>query len=419
MNHRTAPVSLRQRARLAGEAADSVLESLREAGLHTVVLSTCNRTEVYVAATDLGLAWRQIDCLLAQRLGLTTREIMAHVYGYEGPKAVRHLYRVACGLDSLLVGEAQVLGQVRDALERAEAARVAGPYLARLFQQALSAARCVRATTGLGRGAVSVGTAVVALTQRELGRVTGCGAVVIGAGHMARLAGLALAKRGASPLSVVNRSPQKARELASELGGTALPWSHLERALADADIVVSCTSASDIVLDRHIVERARSPRGDRPLLIIDIAVPRDVSPDVGAVPGVRLYDIDQLYPDEQTRTPEAVVAQAEAMVQQEAEQFMAWLRSREAVPAIQTLRQRAEAARRQELAECIRKLPHLGPQDRELLERMTTSLVNKLLHGPMVYLRQASTPYASVEVVEGLFSLPRSQHSRSSAKEAM
>lgn len=406
LNHQTAPLSLRQRVALPGETLGEALLYLRRAGLKAVVLSTCNRTEVYGATLQGSEGWQALDVLFSQRLGLTTREMMEHLYGYEGERAVHYLYRVACGLDSLLVGETQILGQVRNALERAERQGMAGTYLPRLFRQALSAGRWVRATTGLGRGAASVGTAVVALTRQEMGGLQEQRVLIIGAGQIARQAARALTKAGVISVTVVNRSLERGRELAGWLGGAAQPWHQLERALAAADIVVSCTSAPDIVLDRPLVERALQGRGQRPLLLIDLAVPRDIAPQAGVVPGVRLYDIDQLLP-QGSHLPEPQISRAEALVREEADKFVAWLHSRQAATAIRELRHRAKAARQQELIECLGKMPHLGTEERCHLERMTLALMNKLLHGPTVYLKQRPTPCAVQEAVEGMFLMRR------------
>jgi glutamyl-tRNA reductase len=384
LSHQSAPVELRERVAFADEELPGLLRALG----HGVVLSTCNRTEIYRWA-DRESDPEPAERFLAQRLGVPDPDLSTHLYRLRDRAAVRHLFAVAAGLDSLVLGEAQILGQVRTALEAAEAAGTAGPVLSRIFQGALRAGRRARAQTFIGRHATSVSYAAVELARAHLGDLAECQALVVGAGEMGELTARTLARYGVGVVAVANRTFENAWALVGRVGGRAIGFEDLPAALREADIVITSTNAPGFVIDRPMVESALVSRGGRPLFVIDIAVPRDVDPEVGSIPGVRLYNIDDLRAqcDHNRERRRREIARVEAIIDAEVERTMAWLVARPAIPAIVALRDRAEEAREQELAEAMAKLRHLSAEDRAVVDQLTRALVRRLLHEPMLRLK--------------------------------
>jgi glutamyl-tRNA reductase len=368
VSHHRAPVEVRERVALTLEQAGELARDLAAGGAEAVVLSTCNRTEVYLASerdtVDLGA------------------EVQPYIYRLTDEAAAVHLFRVAAGLDSMVPGEGEILGQVRAAYE----AGTTGPQLDRLFRQALHVGKKVRTKTAIAESPASVSAAAAALAQQVFGDLDGREILVIGAGKISEQAARNLISRGARIAWVANRSADRAVELAEQVGGTALPLGRVEEELARADVVVSSTSAPGFVLTRKQVERAR--RG-RPLLLIDLAVPRDLEPSIHELDGCYLYDIDDL----QAVVAETMVARrseaerAEAIVLEEADEFRAWQASLDVVPAIASLRARAEEIRESELEKARGRL-----SERELkaVESITSSILNKLLHLPTVRMKEAA-----------------------------
>ncbi|MBI4538689.1 MAG: glutamyl-tRNA reductase [Gemmatimonadetes bacterium] len=416
VSHRTAPIEVRERFVFSRADALVALSLLRAAGAarEGVLLSTCNRTELYLCLAPgrdgLALAER----IFEDRAGPLPRVAGEYVYRREEDEAVRQLFRVASGLDSMVLGEAEIQGQVREAYESAAAAPVeppfAGPVLSRLFQAALAVGGRVRNETELGRGAASVPSVAVELARKIFGALRGRGVLVLGAGDMAALAVQALAREGVRGVVVANRSPERARALAGRLGGRAIRFDDLTVALGDADIVVSSTAAPHPVLTVDKVRRAFPQGPARPLFVIDIAVPRDVEAEVGAERNVFLYNIDdlqQIVDDNIGRRREAIPA-AEGIVAEGAEEFWSWYSSLEVVPVIRSLRERAERIRREELERMLGRLGHLDPEDRAAVEDLTRRLLNKLLHAPTVQLREGAANgrgAALVDAARRLFDL--------------
>jgi glutamyl-tRNA reductase len=369
VSHHRAPVEVRERVALTLEQAGELARELAAGGDEAVVLSTCNRTEIYLSAehdaVDLG------------------GEVQPYVYRLSDEAAAVHLFRVAAGLDSMVPGEGEILGQVRAAYE----AGTTGPQLDRLFRQALHVGKKVRTQTAIAESPASVSAAAAALAQQVFGELDGREILVIGAGKVSEQAARNLLSRGARIAWVANRSADRAAELAERFGGQALPLDRVEEELGRADVVVSSTSAPGFVLTRDQVERAR--RGTRPLLLIDLAVPRDLEPAIHELDGCYLYDIDDL----QAVVAETMAARrseaerAEAIVLEEADEFRAWQASLDVVPAIASLRARAEQIRESELEKARGRL-----SDRELkaVESVTSSILNKLLHLPTVRMKEAA-----------------------------
>ena len=402
VSHHGAPVELRERVALRLEEAREVAEQLAARAGEAVCLSTCNRTELYVAHDDDADAELTATALLLER----EPDLANALYRLRDEAAALHLFRVAAGLDSLVPGEGEILGQVRAAFE----VGTTGAILDRLFRQALHAGRKARAQTAIGESPASVSAAAAALAQQVFGDLRGRTILLLGAGKVSEQAARNLLSRGAEIAVVANRTPDRAAELARRFGGAALPLEQIEQELTRADVVVSSTSSPELVLRRADLERAVRERRGRPLLLIDLAVPRDLDPAIHELDGCYLYDIDDL---------EAVVAEslgarrreaefAEAIVAEEAERFRTWQASLDVVPAIASLRARAEEIRRRELAKAEARLGDLSEAERRAVESVTAQIVNKLLHLPTVRMKEAAAAADGViyaDAVRHLFGL--------------
>jgi glutamyl-tRNA reductase len=409
-SYQVAPVELRERMSFTPEAGAGIAARLAGAGGEAVPLATCNRVCLYLAHPAPEAACDRALAELAALAGMPVEDLEPALYTKLDGEAVAHLFRVAAGLDSLVPGEAQILGQVRAALEAAERADAAGPLLHRLFDQALHAGKRVRHETGIGENPASVSSAAAELAARVFDDLHERTILLIGAGKMGELAAANLVSRGLRRLVVANRSPDKAQQLAARFQGRAVGLAELEAELAEADIVIASTGAQGLVLTADQVEPALRRRRGRPVFFVDIAVPRDLDPAINDLDGCYLYDIDDL-----ERVVEASVAgrreeaaRAEEIVGQETESFLAWQRSREVAPAIASLRRRAEEIRAQELARAGSRLAGLSPRERSVVESLTAQIVNKLLHLPTVRLKEAAAGAdggAYADTVRHLFDL--------------
>jgi glutamyl-tRNA reductase len=402
LDHTTAPVEIRER--LAFNTADvpAALMQLTAGSegrtalfREAVLLSTCNRVEIYGVVADGGTADAVVD-FLAGFHGLERHEFVSSLYFVRGEAVVYHLCSTAAGLRSLVLGEAQIQGQVRNAYEQAKEIGTAGTVLSRLFRQALVAGKRVRHETALGCGAASVSQAGVELARQRLGELKGRSVLLIGSGEVSELAAQNLLANGADRLTIVNRTLARGNELAKRYGAQAIGFEQLPEALGRADIVISSTAAPvPIIYREHIADAlaAHTARGAWPsMLLIDLAVPRDIATECGQLPGVHLCTVDDLQ-DVVSHTiaqRQSVVEEATAIVAEEADYFLAWLRSLDAMPMLTSLRQRAEALRSAELARALRMLPALSPEQQSVLEGFSRSLVNKLLHTPTVRVRDAA-----------------------------
>jgi len=394
MNHRTAPVALRERLALPETAVEKISREL--VGLQGVqealFLSTCNRVELYIA-TEAEPACR--DALvewMARAGGLTRQEVEPCLYDYRGADAVRHVFRVASSLDSMLVGEPQILGQVKDAFALAQSAESIGPLLYALLTQAILVAKRVRTETEIAKHAVSVSYAAVELARKIFGGLGGRVVFLIGAGKMGELAAKHLAAQGASRLLVANRTEDKARALADLLRAEVVPFDRLDEGLVQADVVLSSTGAPEPVIRRSQLELLLSSRRHRPLFLVDIAVPRDIEATVNDLPNVYLYDIDDLKQvvEANLRERQREALRAEGLIEREVERFLAWLRDQTVVPIIVSLRARLETIRQREVAKALSRLGETTPEARQAIEMMSAAIVNKILHLPIVKLREAS-----------------------------
>jgi glutamyl-tRNA reductase len=371
VSHRHAPLELRERLYLADGHA---IEVAKELG--AVVLSTCNRTEIYLEDGDPAVA----RAVLEQHAGLELEDVLAR---WEGGEAVEHLFRVASGLDSLVPGEAQILGQVRLAYEAALGAGATSPVLNRLFEDALHTGKRVRTEAKLAEMPESVAASAVDLGERELGSLEGKQALLFGAGRMSELAARDLGGRRAEVV-ISSRTLESAQELAERVGGRAAPFDAVAVELTDADLVISATRCPYPILHAEAVQ----PR-TKPLVLVDIAVPRDLDPAIGELQGCTLYDIDALGGGLVGR--EEDVSEAEQIVAEEAARFADWHRSRVAAPAIAALRRHAEEIRAEELARAEPRLAELSERERKAVETLTSQIVNKLLHAPTVRAKESGS----------------------------
>jgi glutamyl-tRNA reductase len=419
LSHREASIEVRERVAIQRDDLPGVLRTLGACPSvrEVVCLSTCNRIEVYAAARgasdeELSAAARDVAQVLAE-LGAKNgaAAIAASLQSKTGDAALRHLFRVASSLDSLVVGEPQILGQVKEAFEIARQAGTVGRYLERAMSRALHVAKRVRTETAIGSGQVSVSSVAVDLARQIFEDLSQRTVLLLGAGDMAEAAAKLLVKAG-SKLVVVNRSPERAAELAREFGGTARPWAELEAALVEADVAITSTAARGFVVTRTMTARAMRARKGRSLFFIDIALPRDVEPAVNDLDNVYLYDIDNLSQivSESVRRRETEAAPAEALVAREAESYAAWTETRNVTGTVVALRAKVRASLLAEVDRTLSgRLRHLPEPDRKSLEVMVDAAVNKLLHTPVTRIKAlAGDPRGEdlVKALHHLFDLP-------------
>jgi glutamyl-tRNA reductase len=413
ISHRTAPVDLRERVDFQARGVAEALRTIAGRGStrEAVVVSTCNRAELYVACDDAAATSADLVAFLSEFHRVQASDLRPHVYDVHGLDAVRHLFRVAGGLDSLVVGEPQILGQVKDAHTAAADAQTVGPVLNRLFHSSFAVGKRVRTETGLGSGAVSVSYAAAALARKIFGDLRGRTVAVVGAGEMGKLTALHMKSHGVHAVTIVSRTMAHAARTAEAIGSaSAAPWDELDAVLGAADIVITATGASAPILTKAHVEAVMRPRRNRPLFIIDIAVPRDVEPAAGEIEQVFLYNIDDLQATvrENLARRSSEVVRAEAIVGEEVDKFAAWLRSRGAIPTVVALRQRFETIRRAELERLEFKLSALPPDARARVDEITHLIVEKLLLTPTEQLKSlgdSDTVGAYAEALTRLFDL--------------
>ncbi len=398
LSYRTAPVSMRERLVMSEAERVELLRRLGEAPSEAVLLSTCNRVELYLATTDVALARRRVREELG-RLG--GPEVLEHLYEHQGAAALTHLFRVASSLDSMVLGEAQVLGQVKDALERSQGAGTVRGELSRTFAAAFRCAKRVRTGTAIGMAATSMASAAVSLASQAQGGLADKTVLVVGAGEMAELAARHLAKAGTGRLLVVNRTLARAEALAARVGATARPFEELYSLLASVDVVVSGTSSPVPLFTRENVTAALGAHPPRRLVMVDLAVPRDIAPEVGALERLRVHDVDaiQRFVAENVAARAEEARKAEALVAEEVERLMRERSVREGVPVLARLRQRADAIARAEVERTLASLgEELSDKQRKSVEAMARAIVNKLLHEPTAQLRSVGTTHEDAQL---------------------
>jgi glutamyl-tRNA reductase len=410
VSHRTAPVAVRERLAVVPEGLDAMLTelaalpSVREAAL----LSTCNRVEIYAAVDDADRAAQGLGEALAGRAGVTTLELGAHLYERRDAEAVHHLFRVASSLDSLVLGEPQILGQTKQAHEAAVRGGRAGAVLDACFQRAFRVARRVRRETAIARNPVSVSSVAIELARQVFGSFDRRQVLVVGAGKMSELAARTLRTQGAI-LTVTNRTRARADELARRFGATASDWSDLTGALTRADIVIASTGAQRPVLTHAMLGQAQRARRGRPLFVLDIAVPRDVEPEAASLNGIYLFDIDDLQKvaAEHREGRQSEAAAAEVIVEQELGRFVKAWRGRQLAPTVTALRAHVLGLAQAEASRVSAALPGLGERERRALVDLADGIAKKLLHAPQMALRNddADDGVPLVVAVQRLFAL--------------
>jgi glutamyl-tRNA reductase len=403
LSHKTAPIEIREKLTFPAARQAEALSSLTcsEAVVEAVILSTCNRTEVYVVT--VGEAGPDaVVRFMCDFHGLEREGLERYLYVVEGKQVVRHLFRVVASLDSMVLGEAQILGQAKEAYDQAFSNGATGRVFNKLFRQSFEVGKRVRTETAIGESAVSISYAAVELAKKVFDTLEGRTILVIGAGKMSELTAKHLVSSGVREVLVANRTWERAVELAERFDGRPVPYEDLFDRMRDADIVISSTAATEHVVSRRQIADVMRRRHGRPLFLIDIAVPRDVDPSVNDVPNVFLYDIDDLNgvvtSNLEERTREA--RQAEVIIDEEIAAFGRWLDSMEVVPTIAAIRAQAEAVRAEELEKAVKRLGSLSESQLRTVDALTESIVNKILHDPTTRLKAAATAKDGYEHVD-------------------
>jgi glutamyl-tRNA reductase len=408
INHRTAPVAVLERAAIRSGELNGALQLLRSYVPHGIILSTCNRTEVYTVTADGSDAREAVLRFLQTHLQAPDATLLKHTYVLDGELAVEHLFRTASGLDSMVVGEYEVLGQVRQALEISEKADMTNPLLRRIFQSAVRTGRRVRKETGISKNALSVGSVAVALATTVIGSLRGCRMLIIGTGEAGRLVAKAAKDRGVSQIAVASRTQERAASVTGLLGGTPVSMNNLAGELHTCSIIVTCADAPHYVLGVPQVEAAMQTRPGLPLVIIDIAVPRNVEPMVAQISNVSLYNIDGLsrISEQNRRQRQSEVKKAEKIISAEMAKFVLWWQANRVSPLIRALMSKAEEIRRSHLDRTVKKLPSLTEEARYSLEMMTKAIVAKILKDPVRNLKvNGHSDPDYMEMVRELFQL--------------
>ena len=407
LNHRTVPLEILERMTVSSSRLPKALADLgsRDHLDEVVVLSTCMRTEVYAVAGKYHGGVQDVRNFLAE-LGFTApEEFTDHLYSFHDDAAVEHLFKVASGLDSAVVGEGEILGQVRDAWERAAAEGASGPELARLFRHAVEVGKRARSETGIAKGTTSVSQAAVQMAAERLGSLEGRRILVLGAGDMGEGVAVALAaSMGAGEVLVANRTWATAVALASRVGGRAVSLGGVAAALEEVDVLLTTTGSPTVLLEAADLVPVMEARPDRPLLVVDVAVPRDVDPGVGAIPGVTLLDMDDLkaFASAGLAGRRKEIVGVERIIGEEVERYAGATAARLAAPTVAALRDRAEQIRTTELERVRSRLDRLDPREREAVEALTRGLVNKMLHEPTIRLKDAAGSPRGERLAEAL-----------------
>jgi glutamyl-tRNA reductase len=404
LNHKTAPVSLRERVALSPSLLKEALETLPKYMSQGVILSTCNRTEVYTTCGTKSSPSKALEFLSAQS-GIPTEELAPHLYTLWEEEAVSHLFRVAAGLESMIMGEYEVLGQVRRAAEEAKNSGLVGYSLFELFGQAVRVGRKVREETAISKNAASVSSAAVMLAKKLFGDLGHRQVLLIGAGEAGTLAAKALVKVGACQVTVANRSYSKSAALAAEVKGAAVPFQQLSDALSQADILISCSAAPHYIIKPPLVRQVMGARPSRPLMAIDIAVPCDIDPEVKDIDGVTLYNIDNLssVAEVNLQLRERETTKATAIIDAEVSKFMDWRNTRDMTPIIKALVDRGEEIRTAQLSRALGEIQDLSAEDKVRLDAMTRAIVKNLLHKPISCLKKQNGH--NIQAIKEIFDL--------------
>jgi glutamyl-tRNA reductase len=412
INHKTAPVEVRERLAFPASSLGAALRALthRDGLTEAAILSTCNRAEIYTVAVEPERGVAETCRFLSEFHDVCDADFKPHLYQFHNGDAARHLFSVACGLDSLVLGESQILGQVREAFTIAQQNGAARLLLDELFRRSLNVGKRARTETDIGKGALSVSSAAVELAKQMFGHLRGRSVLILGAGKMGELTARHLVDNGVATVWVANRTPSRAVQMAEKFGGTAVPYEQFLDQMVKADIVISSTSAPTFILNAENLAPVMRRRRGWPLFLIDIAVPRDVDPDVRRLDNVFMFDIDDLehVVAENRAERGKEVRKVEVMIEAEARDFLHWLNSLGTKPLITALRQHTEELQQAEMEKWLRKMPHLSDRDRDLIQAMMRGFANKMLHDPLTHIREfasQSDGYLHLETVRRLYNL--------------
>ncbi len=391
-NHKTAPVETREKLSFAREQMQDVYDSLLSDSClkECIIISTCNRTEVYAASRDIEAALERINKFLSDQSGMDFADLHEHLYELTCRNAIEHLFRVTAGMDSMILGENEILGQVSEAYEIACASRSSGSILNTLFQRAISVGKKIRTETELCCGIVSVGSAAVQLAAEALGSVKESNVLLIGAGEMGELVAKHIAKNKGSRITVCNRSYDRAMNLADRIGGVPAAFEDMEIHLIDADIVISCTASPQHIISTEHLKSIMVRRNNRRLFLIDIAVPRDIEPTAAELENVYLYNIDDLQSisEDGLKQRQLALSDAERIVKQKVDVFFQWINSHSVTPVIRSIHAMAGAIRDEELAKSLRKLGELTQREEKIIDSMARSIVSRLINAAIIQLKE-------------------------------
>jgi glutamyl-tRNA reductase len=392
VDHVSAPITLRERLSCTKRQIPQVLHEICNIAQECVLLSTCNRVEIYAVLAEIEEGQMQLLRILSDINGITLPELKAHSYVFVDEQAVSHLYGVACGLFSQVPGESQIQGQVVEALEIAQGGGYAGPITSALFRGAVVAGKRARSETGIGHNAASVSLVAVQLAKKLFPTLNTSCVLLVGSGKMSELTAHHLCDNGAQELIIINRTPLHAIDLATRFGAKHRTFKELASSLVEADVVISSTTAPRAVITLEMMQEVMKQRAGRQILLIDIALPRDIDPAIAGMPGVHLYNLDDLEigVNEGIRLRNQEVEQVREIIHQEVNAFKRWLWSLNVVDTISALRQHADTLRQQELKRTLQRLPDLTQRETALIQELSTRIVNKLLHIPMLRLKEAT-----------------------------
>ena len=412
VNHKTTPVEIRERLAFTRGKIESSLEQLDEYPeiIENIILSTCNRVEIYARVGDRDKGFQLLKQFISDYHDIPLNELEKHFYCYRDEEAVEHLFRVSSSLDSMVMGEAQILGQVKDAYSIARTLRSTGMVLNQLFEKAFNVAKKVREETGISEGGVSISSAAVELARKIFEDLENHTVMLVGTGEMAELAAKHLISYGVKTVYVASRTYERAVRLAETLNGCALDFDMFKEELYRADIVITSTAAPKFIINKEMVDAAIHKRKNKPIFFIYIAVPRDIAPEVNDLENVYLYDIDDLQGVVAANIKERETEAESAMeiIQHEVTKFNNWVVSLDAVPTIVEIRNRADHIRQRELDKTLKKMSHLTDEDRQNLDQMTTSIINKIFHTPTVKLKkqaQSQDGHYYLKAIRHLFHL--------------
>jgi glutamyl-tRNA reductase len=392
LNYKTAPVEIRERLTFNESDLVDAMKQLngKKSILENIILSTCNRTEIYAVVDQLHTGRYYIKEFLSEWFGIEQAEFSPYLFVYEEDGAIEHLFNVTCGLQSMVLGETQILGQVRTSFLLAQQEETTGTVFNHLFKQAITVAKRGHSETDIGANAVSVSYAAVELAKKIFGSLTGKHVLIFGAGKMGELAAQNLHSNGVRKVTVINRTYEKAQDLADRFGGEAKTLEELQKSLVDADILISSTGAKDIVISKDTIAKVEKKRKGKPLFMVDIAVPRDLDPQIAELENVFLYDIDDLEGIVESNLQERKKAAQTIMlmIEKEIVEFKQWLGMLGVVPVITALREKALAVQTETMISLERKLSHLSDHDKKVLNKHTKSIVNQLLKDPILQAKE-------------------------------